>query len=793
MITGLLGRLMCCALWLGGASAALAQGTTQTPAPPAGQPAPAPAPQPTTSPAGTSSATGTTTTRLPDQVSEHFEIVDENHWRFTGNVELTVPPGTFKFFADEADYYIDENRLVAKGNVVFADANGRIAADEVAFNMSDGTGTFKNASGSMGLGNAVRPTAFPGQDPDVYFFGEVIEKLGARKYKLTKGAFTTCVQPEPRWQMTARSATINLDDYAFARSTVLKVKGFPVLYLPAIYYPIQDDNRATGFLMPSYGTSTIRGQAVTNGFFWAMGRSQDATFVHDWYTRSGQGAGGEYRYVSDSQSQGNIRAYGFSRQEITFTQNGKPASLPANKNFQVTGSANQVIGRHLRARGYVDYFSDILTQQLYNQNVYQATQSRRTIEGSLSGNFGITSTSVLFQRNEYLTGATSSSVYGSTPRVAAAISPQMLFGTPIYASVNSDFARIPNQRFENGQLTSDQTLNTWNIAPMLRAPLSRLTFLSANASASYRTTYYSRSRDKDERLTFGGLTRQFLNLRTEIIGPVLTKIWDTPGSATIERKKHVIEPTFALDYTTEINNEAQVPLLNDASDYVVGGAARFTYGVTNRWFYRSRPGDGQRSQTREYLTVGVTETYYTDPKSSLFDTTYVSYSQRPKAINLSPVAMTVRYSPVLGFDTNARVEYDVNGNGVQIFSVGSNINRDALSGNISYNRQRPSPLSSVSSYLSGSSSLRLGQGKVTGLYALSWDIARGYVVSQTMTGQYMAQCCGIQMEAQIFSYPASLGIPYPADRRFNVSVVLAGLGSISSPFGAFGGLGGGGR
>ena len=31
----------------------------------------------------------------------------------------------------------------------------------------------------------------------------------------------------------------------------------PVLYLPAIYYPIQDDDRATGFLMPTYGTSTF--------------------------------------------------------------------------------------------------------------------------------------------------------------------------------------------------------------------------------------------------------------------------------------------------------------------------------------------------------------------------------------------------------------------------------------------------------------------------------------------------------------------------------------------------------
>ena len=116
------------------------------------------------------------------------------------------------------------------------------------------------------------------------------------------------------------------------------------------------------------------------------------------------------------------------------------------------------------------------------------------------------------------------------------------------------------------------------------------------------------------------------------------------------------------------------------------------------------------------------------------------------------------------------------------------MNGERTSGNISYSRQRPSPLSTVSSYVSGSSSLRLREGRVTGLYALSWDVARGYVVSQTMAWSYMAQCCGFQAEAQIFSYPDSSGVPIPADRRFNVSVVLAGLGSISSFFGGtFGG------
>ena len=56
-----------------------------------------------------------------------------------------------------------------------------------------------------------------------------------------------------------------------------------------------------------------------------------------------------------------------------------------------------------------------------------------------------------------------------------------------------------------------------------------------------------------------------------------------------------------------------------------------------------------------------------------------------------------------------------------------------------------------------------------------------------MAWSYMAQCCGIQADAQIFSYPAGSGIPIPSDRRINLTVVLAGLTSISSFFGAFGG------
>ena len=89
--------------------------------------------------------------------------------------------------------------------------------------------------------------------------------------------------------MTASTVTLNLDNYALLRNSILSVKGVPVFYLPIMYYPIQEDGRATGLLIPTYGASTFRGQSLSNAFFWAINRSHDATLFHDWFTQTGQG------------------------------------------------------------------------------------------------------------------------------------------------------------------------------------------------------------------------------------------------------------------------------------------------------------------------------------------------------------------------------------------------------------------------------------------------------------------------------------------------------------------------
>ena len=718
-----------------------------------------------------------------------FERVSSTHLRLTGQVQVECPD--MSFFADAIDIFTDpELRLVASGNVVFTNPEGRIAAERVEFNVAKGTGTFHVASGILALGEEVQRAQFAGQDPEVYFYGDIIDKLDQRKYRLTRGGFTTCVQPTPRWEVTSGSVMLHLGDYATARNSVLRVKGVPLLYLPVLYYPIKDKDRATGFLLPSYGSSTLRGQTLSNAFFWAIGDSQDATFFHDWYTRAGQGAGAEYRYAAGQGSFGHFKFYRLEQQQADFVVDGRVSRLPAQSSYQFIGSGTHLVGRTIRLHQRVDYATSILTQHLYQQNVYQASNATRTIEAGASGVWGPWNAGALFQRTETFTGVDSSQLYGSTPRLTASLAPQRILGLPVYASMNNEFAHLPYRQMSNERVTNDKTLQRVDVFPSVRAALSRLTFLTVNTSASYRTTYYSRSADAQGRVTDEPILRQYLAVRSDVIGPVFSKIWDTPESGFSERMKHLIEPTFAFEYVPPIDNARQVLTLSDSTDLVYGDTARFTYGVNNRILYRTRTGEGTGSSTVQMLTVGVQQTYYLTPQSSLNDTQYLSNSFRPRSIDLSDVALTVKVTPSRALDSTTRLEYDVSsGEGLHVLSSSGTARVGNSSSTVNYSRYRRRSYSQPESSLTWSSSLDLLNSRAKGAYSLTWDIGRAGIISQNVGFSYLAQCCGIQAEFQKFNYSQSLAdFPLSSDRRFNVSFVLAGVGTFSNFLGAFGGL-----
>ena len=569
-----------------------------------------------------------------------FDVLSENHLRLTGEVELEGPDGAWQFYADQVDIFTDESLLVAVGNVVYVGDGARLAADRAEINTEDLTGVFYNAAGSVNIGEEeIEPSMFGTQEPDMYFYGEQIEKRGPRTYHLAKGGFTSCIQPTPRWEMKSSAFTINLDDYVFLKNTVLHVKGVPVFYLPALYYPIQDDGRATGLLMPLYGASTYRGTSLSNAFFWALGRSQDVTFYHDWFTQTGQGSGAEYRYVQGPGSQGFMRTYFLNEKEAVIGGN----SLPARQSFEIRGDARQQITPAITARANVNFFSDVTVQQTYHQNVYEASNRQRSLSGNVAGSWGAYQLSGTFDANETFFGDQSATLWGGGPRVSFGQGQKEVPGTPFYFSFNSEYVRLLRRTTflpgSDEELQVSSGLHRMDVNPILQIPFTKWPFLTINSSAGFRSTYWTErvdiASDGPREQIPVGIGRNIVELQSQITGPSFVKIWDTPNGDYSERMKHVIEPWVLLRRVSAVDQFDEIVQL-EGIDSIVGGTTQVQYGFNNRLYAR---GGSMGNVAREILTVTLTQSYYTNARAAQYDRRYSTSFNRTGLNHFSPVSL----------------------------------------------------------------------------------------------------------------------------------------------------------
>jgi len=746
---------------------------------------------------------------VPGWITRQFTIerLDADRIRLIREVEVegeaNSPNAGKKFFADEIDWNLKTGDLTASGNVVFSSADARIAADRVVFNTRTDTGTFYSASGmaSLGAEGQRSQVMFGSLDPDVYFYGETLEKLDVDKYRISRGGFTTCVQPTPRWEMVSRSATINLDDYAAMRQVVLRVKDVPVFYLPALYVPLQKDGRSTGILMPTYGRSTYRGLSISNGFFWAINRSQDLTLMHDWFTSRGHGLGAEYRYISGPAAQGSVRTYWLNERTRTLQTVNGAVEEPGRRSYMVIGNLVQPLPGGLRANARVDYFSDVSAQQLYNNNLYQMAFSNRSIGGGLSGSWGPLSASAAFQRTESFYSSTSSFVSGQSPGVQLSYSGQRIGRLPLYFSATTEATRVLYQQ-KSGTSVNDLGLGRIDVRPSLRLPISSLPFLSVNATASYRVTYFSQSLDTTTGVQVPDpVTRKYFDLRTDLIGPIFTRVY-SPRNALADRLKHVVEPTVSLQRITFIPEQRRIPTAA-SPEYIIGGVTRVTYGLANRVLIRKTAapaGEGTAaapsgSAPRELLSVSVNQSYYSDKAASVFDNAYGFSTFYRKANPFSTIAFNARTAPTTASAITARAEYDPTSETAKLIGLGLNGTLRSSIADITagWSRQVFGGVAVAGSltsshYIQQATTLRLLGGRLGGTVSFNYDIGRSTLLNQRYIASYSAQCCSVGFEYQSFNFP---GIDprflVPQDRRFNFTFTLAGLGTFSNFFGTFGG------
>lgn len=201
-----------------------------------------------------------------------------------GNVEIYYNNNTLT--ADEVIYDQSANTLTALGNVALKDANGNVTRAD-GMTMSD---DFRDGF--------VQSLSMVTKD-NTRIWSERAVRRDASVTEFQNGRFTPCKSEggmPPLWCISAASvvhdqtaATISYQDAQF------EMFGLPLLYLPYFQHADPSVKRKSGFLQPSFGSSSALGYSTEIPYYFALDPSYDFTFHPRYFTKQGVLWQGDWR------------------------------------------------------------------------------------------------------------------------------------------------------------------------------------------------------------------------------------------------------------------------------------------------------------------------------------------------------------------------------------------------------------------------------------------------------------------------------------------------------------------
>jgi LPS-assembly protein len=671
--------------------------------------------------------------------------------------------GDSRIQAEQLDVYDTDKpdgsvsrRIEASGNVVFLRGDERLAGEKLQMDLDTGHGTFDDVVGFV--------------QPGVFIEAKQIERVDADTFRIRGGKFTSCAQPTPRWSFSATSARLDVDDKIVARNVLFKVKQVPALYVPIFAYPIQEDQRSTGFLFPHFGESTQRGFNIGGGFFWAMGRSYDQTFYFDNYSQFGFGLGHEFRYALKQPSRGTFTSY-FLREKET-----------QGWDYQLHWNAVQMLPLRVRASVQADFSSDLTVQQKINDRIDRATNRTRYANLSLQRTFGLVNAQILGESSDTFFG--DEGEFARRRRLPSLVlnqAPRKFRGSGL---VFTWVGRAENLSF--GDQDQLNAYSRYDLYPRLQRPFS-LSFLQLTPEVGVRYTAYSR-RDLDDEgpgLDLGGpgLQRRYFESTVDMRGPTFSRVFETPGNFYTDRFKHVIGPEVVWTYRTHIDDFNAIPGF-DGHDRITG-TNQVRYGLVQR-LYAKRMGATGKPEPYEFFNWRVGQTYYVQIGASAFDPNYSSsfFTATGEPSHFSPLQSSMVFRPTLRVSNNFDLEYDTNLLIFRRVSLGTSVSYPRFMLQGTYSRSRRAALNPENRDLNyhtfrGGSRVVLWPEKLAVDGSADFDFlrqnpAQKMLIQATARLRYDVQCCGFQVEMIQSNYID------PPDRKFRFSIELANIGSMGN-------------
>ena len=122
--------------------------------------------------------------------------------------------------------------------------------------------------------------------------------------RLTTVTYSGCPCEKPSWYIKANTVDLDFDENeGVARNGVLYFKDVPILASPYLTFPVRKE-RKSGFLMPTYGTSSKSGLDIAIPYYFNLAPNYDLTVTPRYLGKRGLQMGAEGRYVGRSYAGG---------------------------------------------------------------------------------------------------------------------------------------------------------------------------------------------------------------------------------------------------------------------------------------------------------------------------------------------------------------------------------------------------------------------------------------------------------------------------------------------------------
>ena len=197
--------------------------------------------------------------------------------------------------------------LVARGHVEIFFKGQRLSASTIIYDrandrliiegpivLSDGNGSFILASQaelSADLTEGVLVSARMVMNQQLQLAASEIMRVGGRYTTLNRVVASSCKvcagNPTPLWEIRARRVVHDQQEQQlYFDAAQFRLAGVPVMYIPRLRMPDPTLTRATGFLMPTFRTTSNLGTGLSLPYFVKIGDSRDL-LITPYFTTSG--------------------------------------------------------------------------------------------------------------------------------------------------------------------------------------------------------------------------------------------------------------------------------------------------------------------------------------------------------------------------------------------------------------------------------------------------------------------------------------------------------------------------